>query len=913
MSKERHLTHIPISTTPTTNSSQESLASHTMSDNVSEDRSRSTSQDGSSSKNHSKEPSQLASFTSNIEKDISTDFVLYGTCPYYVDVPKVRRVFVAGPRIFYLSDETAFFSSAESPAATKTASVSRSSTEVAVGPHAFYFIYKGKVGKGKNRTYSTVDGIVAPEHIFGNEKELYILDRFGECYKLSRDQRTRLAYDTTIVRVCLLDDLKRCVLLSDGRVDSKIKFVNKEMFIDVGGKKRVWGLRMKDCCVENTDGLILDQRMLRIYSGYEEIVGEDENFKLCYLKIGPNGNCYSWVTLGMCEGREISAGDGFVIVGKNRSSFCFAPLLLEIRKAIRQIQGFQKFYEFPVVDLDEPSEKLKRSATERIDKTERMKRQTTTAAFDETKPRLSIYIEGFCKVFKTLLSKLLSLNSEVSRLYAVPNKECTFGQILHQFLEETVPLYIPLAKEFAQFHDQALQWYVNENPFRIFELKIPQEVVKTIFDKRPDILNVVFNPFKLLSKLLSTFETLKSSFNYISEETIWNNKNIIFIENLLSRLNEEIRLGNPVTWSSWFGDDTGHMVMSTGSLDDFVNLLKTDLKFDPEFREVFVNTISLFFSPDNVLLKMIPSKVDTLSKSEIVNLLETLKLWLETDPFQFSNLEQANKRLDTFLELGKKDSNGDLKKEIIVLLEMARGMKNEIQFKTPKIETFNFLPKDFCSGFNDHLPFADMMTYTHHCIFNNISVQEYIQFFNSNGQTPNIKHITVCFNWLSETLSKMINDCAISFQTPFFNFIMKTAERFYVTNNFFGLCAIVFAFHKIPDFDYIKKNLSKDTQTSIEKFDSLCSFENNYQGLRKEMERAKPPLVPFAGIMTKEFLVMNEMYASVINKTGQYNFNKLRAIYKLIKKYEAYKNKAVSVPKNAPTELFEKIKKIHGI
>ena len=75
-----------------------------------------------------------------------------------------------------------------------------------------------------------------------------------------------------------------------------------------------------------------------------------------------------------------------------------------------------------------------------------------------------------------------------------------------------------------------------------------------------------------------------------------------------------------------------------------------------------------------------------------------------------------------------------------------------------------------------------------------------------------------------------------------------SAHRFYETKNFFGLCAVMVALHKIKDFDDINSNLAHETQQHIQKYEDLCSFEDNYKALRTEIARTDGKLVPYIGI-----------------------------------------------------------------
>lgn len=379
-------------------------------------------------------------------------------------------------------------------------------------------------------------------------------------------------------------------------------------------------------------------------------------------------------------------------------------------------------------------------------------------------------------------------------------------------------------------------------------------------------------------------------------------------------MNEELHLGNIYTWNYWYSNEKGRMVVSTGTIEEFISLLTTDLQFEPDFRTVFVNVITLYSPIDTVMNKMIPRRTsELLNKVAVKNILLTLKLWLQEDPFKFTLLDTSFSKLTHFLKCGKKDAYKELKEEVSELLERARTM-TENPIKAPTITMHQFNPRDFCSGFNDHVHFSEMMTYIHMQLFSKITETEIVQFFTKEPEaTPNLKCMTNSFNWLSETLSAMANQCSISNQSSFFNFLMKTAEKFYEQKNFFGLCAIVFAFHKIPDFDYMKSNLSEETQKSIDKFDTLCSFNNNYQALRAEIAQTKPPLIPFIGILTKDLLVQDEMYASFISKIGHYNFNKLREIHRIAQQYVSYQDHNATQPANLPEPLFTHLKGVHGL
>ncbi|EKE37700.1 RasGEF domain containing protein [Entamoeba nuttalli P19] len=842
--------------------------------------------------------------TPRIEKE-NTEIQIFGTCSYYVETQGARDVFVAGNRIFYICDDHVYYSSPENPNPSPTFGISRSSNYICQGPDSFYFIHKGKIGKGKDKKYSNVEGIVAPEEITGNDKEVFILDRFGECYQLTKGQKKRFGYSERIVRISVQNELKG-TLLESGRIDSNPKFSSKSLFIDIAGIKQLWGLKSNGE-VENSSGVVVPHKMLRIYSGFYDIYGEDEEFKVCVLKKEGEGEKlkYYWDVLGPCEGRNMTAGNGFILLGRQPECSKFGSIIIKTRRLVNQIEALNEYYYNPIIAAETIGEKSKSGR--------RSLKRTGSCA--ELQPSLNVSLEPIIKELKILIPKLNSLNAVLTRQYSCFYRSDTYGEKLYRFFDDTVLNFIALAQHFASFHEKSPQWYTSLiNPWKQYEDKIPAEISKKVFERRSDILSVVFSPLRYISEITTLLKSMKIGLNKGTEEYMWNKKLTEYLEDLLDRMNEETKIGEPLTWSSWFSNEKGRIVINSGTIEEFTNLLQTEIPFDPEMRDVFVNTITLFEPIDGVIQKLIPRKPnDYISKQATKNILITLQKWLMEDPFQFTRVEGTLSRIQSFLKIGKKDANESLKKEVTIMLENARKLKNSPIYE-PITQMFTFSSRDFCKGFNDHIYFSDMMTYVHTILFSRITEAEIVQFFTKKPTaTPNIKFMTTSFNWLSETLSSMIKDCSMSFQSAFFNFIMKTAERFYEQRNFFGLCAIVFALHKIQDFDYLKSNLSKETQVSIEKFDVLCSFNDNYKALRTEISKSQTPLIPFIGILTKDLLVGDEMYASFIAKSGHFNFNKLRAIHHIAQQYLHYQNQNPSIPTNVPAELFDKIKLIHGI
>ncbi|ELP85803.1 hypothetical protein EIN_281740 [Entamoeba invadens IP1] len=855
------------------------------------------------------------------KKDVA--FEVVGPCPFYSATPGCLSVFIVNNRIFYIYDDGVYYTDSNTLELTKTKTISRHTVDLCYSMNTYFSIQSGKVTKSKETKYSTFDSILLPIEISSDDNEVYIINFFGEVQRLNKDGIKHLSFAEKVFR-CVTTSENKAFLLSSGRLETSPKTHGKKNIIDIVKGTKIWCVR-SDCYIESIDGVVVDNmRMLRVYSGYGEIVGENEETKLCKLRL-VDGK-YQWEVLKNCEGRQIIGGANFVVLGKPRDVVSFLPFILQARKLTRQIEAYKEYYETPIGMLtNEPEleEKAKtRRSTQRTKSVTDIKKDTgkkkntrkgSKVEMDviESLDTFSNTLELFSEPLHSLLKLLWALNMKLTRLYTTPSRDECFGEAIKKFLEDSTKYYLIYAKEFVGFCKNIPKWK-TENPWKSYEEVIPNDISRVLFDKRADILTVLFSPFKLLSLFAAQLAELNAFLVETTDEYMFNKNSYNLVLNLLDRVDETLQLGNTTTWGYLYSNENWVLVLSTGTIDDIIEIVQSGPETEVGFSEVFINTITLYSPISVVLGKLLERKGERLPSLYTQNVLEILKLWLKQDPLQFNEVTSSvMQKIEDFLIISKKDSTADLKDEVVKLLNAAKTLKAVVVKELGPMQ-MNFTPNDLCKGFDDHGHFADIMTYIHKMLFNAITERDIVLFFKKT-QPTNIKRITTSFNWLSELLSKLINTCPISFQTVFFDFTVKTAERFYTQHNFFGLCAIVFAFHKVPDFGYVKSNLSKDSQSSIEKFEKICSFENNYSALRNEISKTSPPLIPFGGILTKDLLVVDEMYASFIKKTGHFNVNKLRTIHKVAQLYESYKDKTPLISPRVSHELLDQIRQIHNI
>ncbi|KAL7720981.1 Guanine nucleotide exchange factor [Entamoeba marina] len=840
-----------------------------------------------------------------IDKEAAYDFVLFGTCDYFVELPYARQIIAVKDKIYYLADDHVYFTSSTSKSLNQTGGISRSSHSVCNGPKGKYFLFKDKLARGKEKNYHILDDYLSITDISGYSKKLIALDKFGGCIEITKDSKQRINTKKPVVRVVCSKNIT-AMLFKDGTVESSHKCSFTNNLMDITGGVSLWGIT-EDGYVENHNGeLVLDKKMLRIMTGYDGVVGEGEDLKLCHLI--KKDSSYFWEYICDCNGKDVTCGDGYCIIGRQRKVSSFIPLLLCVRRVIEQINVFKEYY----VNAS------KKSAENYINNPKsHSKRNLKKGEVDPMEVKIAQYkyLDNVAQLCTKMLNYLRPVNAHMTRLYSYPYQDDTFGFNIYSFLKTTSRMFIQYARDFNILHEKGYNWYNETSPFKEFEDLIPEEISKRLFDKRSDILTVAFSPLKFLSELSVQLQTIKANISKLPVELEWLKLSSNLSDELLERCDEDIKFNNIHTWNYWYANEKGRMVVSTGTISELTTLLRTDLRFEPDYRTIFVNTITLYSPIDTVLQKLIPRKqnIDSLSNDKIKNILLTLHLWIEQNPYQFSLLDGSLSRIESLLTVSKKDQLVDLKNEVRRVFSSARSVEYS-PFAVPKTVLYTFSARDLCTGLNDHIYFSIMMTYIHTTLFNKITESEIVMYFTKKADvTPNIKFMTTSFNWLSENLSRMIKECPMSFQSQFFNFLMKTAEQFYDQRNFFGLCAVVFAFHRIQDFDYLKSNMSKETQQSIVKFEALCSFNNNYQALHEEISKAQKPLIPFIGILTKDLLVTDEMYASFISKTGHFNFNKLREIHQISLLYRSYQSPTPEEPRTIPPEIFSKVKEIHGL
>ncbi|ELP84630.1 guanine nucleotide exchange factor, putative [Entamoeba invadens IP1] len=830
-------------------------------------------------------------------EDFSTSSII-GDCPHYIKVLGTKRVLAAGDSIFYMCDDSVYYSTEDTFEVKKTNSISRSAKHVEKVNDSHFFILDDKLEKGVHKSYSSVEGIIGPKFITSYDKSLFVIDKYRDCYEITKHTKTVIREN--VIKIAA-NATQKGFLYDNGRIEVTDKSIKpKTNNIDViAGKREIWGFK-QDGTIESMSGIVVnDHKMLRLYSGYEEMVGVDENDNLCNLRYLNKIQC-KWEVLGKCDGSEVVTGKGFVILGEKKCSNLFVPFILQVRKFIAQAEVF-------LLNYKENKEEEKMTKEEK----RAARKSLIIDEHTEVQNNVQIALSEYKTMLNVIDTELLKLHVYLTQLHTQYSELSQIFETITTFFNATTKAFIALSKTFVKIQ-QIMQvcYQTLPNNFKQFEEKITPLNAKNLFDRRTDILTVLFSPFKFLSESANFFLNLKTDFSPSTLESILNKSTLQNVCNLLEKVNERMKFGLIYTWNSWHANEKGRMVMSTGTFENIIEMVQSDLSFEPEFKDVFINTITLYFPTHTILQRLFKKKGKKLNKNSQKKVLELIKRWIETSPEDFEKLDEHKELVKELFTPNENDTNEDLKKEIEVLIDKCIQRKEDRAHEKSPIENTFEINDIFVFGENTF--FAEIMNYVHKSIFNKISEHEIVHFFKKEN-TPNIKQITTSFNWLSEMLSKMINGSPLSIQTAFLNFVIQLAETFYQSKNYFGLCAIVFAFHKIGDFEYMKTNLSKETQDSIERFEKLCSFEDNYKNLRNQTINSVPPIVPFGGIMTKDFLVTDEIYASFIKQTGQYNINKLRTIHKIAQQYKNYQDKDPVVPKEVNKNLFKRIKEAHGL
>ena len=163
---------------------------------------------------------------------------IIGNCSYFNHPESFNEVFAVKDRIFYLCEDHVYYTSKDNYSLTTTPGISRNSSLICEGPKVFYFITKGKVGKGKDKNYSIIDGVNAIEDISGNHNDIFAVDRFGICYKLSKEGKVEIKYKEKIVRIIKANDIDAC-LLQNGLIETTNVFYGDDFYVDIAGDKDI--------------------------------------------------------------------------------------------------------------------------------------------------------------------------------------------------------------------------------------------------------------------------------------------------------------------------------------------------------------------------------------------------------------------------------------------------------------------------------------------------------------------------------------------------------------------------------------------------------------------------------------------------------------------------------------------------
>ena len=502
------------------------------------------------------------------------------------------------------------------------------------------------------------------------------------------------------------------------------------------------------------------------------------------------------------------------------------------------------------------------------------------------------------------------------RLYSHCERDDSFGFIVNVFITENTRKFIEYAQIFMTIYDKSDEIY-QSGIFGEYETKIPSDVARKVYEKRCDLISILFSPFKFLSEFYNQSINIKLSNIYEDKEVVWIKSNVELIYDLLRRCDYTMNFSNITSWNYWYSNGNGKLVVSTGTLNELTNLLKTDLSNDPTYRDVFINTIELYSSVDDIMLMLLPkqSEISSCTMNQTKNILITLQIWMKRHPQLFVNLEKSKSIMNLFLSYNKNDENGPLKMSVSTMYHSIQ-IENKLEVEEVVADVqYEVDIKDICATLTSYEWFSAIINYVHFSLYKRLKEKDIIMY-GQKGTTYNsrIKLLTKSYNWLSEMISNLITKCPLASQSQLFNFIMKASRIFYEKKNYLALCAFVYSFHKIKDFDDLKANMEKDIQELVDKLKVLCSMDDNLKNLREEMKSTVGPMVPFVPILTKDIIINDETFASYLKKTNHYNFNKLRKAHELAQKYLNYQVTAVpDVPSDVPPEIFRRIKEVHGL
>jgi len=173
------------------------------------------------------------------------------------------------------------------------------------------------------------------------------------------------------------------------------------------------------------------------------------------------------------------------------------------------------------------------------------------------------------------------------------------------------------------------------------------------------------------------------------------------------------------------------------------------------------------------------------------------------------------------------------------------------------------------------------------CYFKTLTLSELMaKNFSKPDKSPNFQFMVQLFNRWSSWVGTEIFACAdIHHRVDVIEKIIDIAWFLRELRDFHGAYALTagLGHYTIARLNITFEKVSKKSKTTLAALQDVFKADQNHKNYRDELQRSRPPLVPYLGLFGKDLFVVEENLGPNVLENGMVNFEKMRSVYSVLK------------------------------
>ncbi|ORX60217.1 ras GEF [Piromyces finnis] len=352
-----------------------------------------------------------------------------------------------------------------------------------------------------------------------------------------------------------------------------------------------------------------------------------------------------------------------------------------------------------------------------------------------------------------------------------------------------------------------------------------------------------------------------------------------------------------------------HYEVTAGTVHALIDEMILNNTTDIMFIDIFLLTYRHFLkSNDFVMLltdefnKLVEkaNDIDNNSSLQIQKIASVIKKWVAEYFNDFLMSSEALKNLNLLIDSMKNSDKAQCQSYIDQINSLIKyGLKQSEEESDDEAKA-NKLNNDNISSEIDLIDIlnisskkvAQQITLADSKIWRSIESPEYAHFLwdgkdVKEKNTKNIQKFIERFNQISFWVSTMICTTeALKTRSNVLEKMIKIAKYCLEIQNFNATMAILSGLNMaaVSRLKGTWMNLSTKTMNTYTEIEEIMSYKCNFKNYRELEYNAKPPFIPFFGLLLKDLTFMNDGNQKIL-KNELINFQKLRIIYSKIKSY----------------------------